>query len=71
MVAFFLDALAGLKTGSGQWLCCCKPGRRLHLGYFFSLRSFGALGNFELDFLALLESLEAITLNGAVMNEDV
>ena len=71
VVAFLIDALAGLKTGSGQWLCCCKPGSCLRLSYFFSLRSFRTLGDFELDFLALFESLEAVTLNGAVVNEDI
>ena len=43
----------------------------LHLGHFFGLWSFRALRHFELDFLTLFESLEAVALNGAVVNEDV
>jgi hypothetical protein len=69
-VAFFFIALRGLMTGSGQWLYLKALGR-LHLGHFFGLRSFRSLRNLELDFLTLFESLEAVALNGAVVNEDV
>src|SRR5256885_627181 len=43
----------------------------LRLCHFFGLWSFRALRHFKLDFLALFESLEAVALNGAIVNEDV
>jgi len=57
-------------TGSSQWLCFSKPGR-LHLDHFFRLWSFWTLRHFELDFLTFFEGLEAVALNGAVVNKDV
>src|SRR5947209_20396913 len=43
----------------------------LHLCHFFGLWSFRALCDLELNLLTLFESLEAVALNGAVVNEDV
>ena len=43
----------------------------LHLHHVLSLRSFRALSYFEFNFLTLFKGLEAIALNGAVVNEDV
>ncbi len=43
----------------------------LYLGHLFRLRSLGALRHFEFNFLALFEGLEAVALNGAVVNEDI
>ncbi len=43
----------------------------LDLHHLFSLWSLWALRNLELNLLTLFESLEAVTLNGAVMHEDV
>jgi len=34
---FLLDALAGLKTGSGQWLCCLQAGEMLTSSSLFQL----------------------------------
>ena len=48
-----------------------KLGVKLHLDHFFSLRSFRSLRNLEFDFLSLFKGLETITLNCAVVNEDV
>src|SRR5581483_6284254 len=48
-----------------------QAGETLRLGHFFGLWTFRALRHFKLDFLALFEGLEAISLNGAVVNEDV
>ncbi len=59
------------KTGSSQWLCLELAGETLHLGHFFCLGTLWTLSHFELNFLALLQGLEAIALNGAVVNEDV
>src|SRR6266571_6809416 len=68
----FVFAPSGLTTGSGSVAMLQEQARGdLHLGHFFSLRSFRSLRHFKLDFLALFEGLEAIALNGAVMNKDV
>jgi len=64
-------ASSGLTTESGQWLCLKASRGDLRLCHFFGLWSFGALRHFKLDFLTLFESLKAVTLNGAIVNEDV
>src|SRR3989441_12577200 len=64
-------ASSGLTTGSGQWLCWIASRGDLRLCHFFGLWSFRALRHFKLNFLTLFESLEAVTLNGAIVNEDV
>ena len=71
MVALTFSELTGPVTGSSQWLCLSKPGRQLHLRHFFSLRSLWALCHLKLDFLTLFESLEAVTLDSAIVNENV
>ena len=43
----------------------------LHLDHCLCLWAFGALRHFEFNFLALFEGLEAVSLNGAIVNEDV
>lgn len=43
----------------------------LHLNHFFRLRSFWTLRHFELNFLTLLKGLEAVALDGAIVNKDV
>jgi hypothetical protein len=43
----------------------------LHLDHFLSLWTFGALRHFEFNFLALFEGLEAVSLNGAIVNKNV
>jgi len=43
----------------------------LHLDHFFGLRSFRALRHLELNLLTLFKSLEAVALNGAIVNKDV
>ena len=48
-----------------------QAGETLHLDHFFCLWSFRALRHFKLDFLTFFKSLEAVALNGAVVNEDV
>ena len=63
--------LTGPVTGSKSVALRKQAGRQSHLGHFFGLRSFRALRHFELDFLSLFEGLEAIALNGAVVNKDV
>src|SRR6266404_9893343 len=68
---FFFFASSGLTTGSGKWLCFRASRGDLSLGHFFGLWSFRALRHFKFDFLTLFESLEAITLNGAIVDEDV
>jgi hypothetical protein len=59
-------------AGSGQWLC--EKSLLLHLGcfgHFLCLRAFRPLRDLELDFLTLFESLEAVALNGAIVNKNV
>jgi hypothetical protein len=60
-------------TGSGQWLWSWETSRgdKLHLHYILSLRAFWTLRDLEFDLLALFEGLEAVALNGAIVNEDV
>jgi hypothetical protein len=70
-IASIFVTLSGLKTGSGQWLCFWESLGKSHLGYFLGLRPLRALRDLELDLLTLFESLEAVALNGAVVNEDV
>src|SRR5437867_12766674 len=68
----FVFAPSGLTTGSGVSGYASRASRGdLRLRHFFCLRSFRSLRHFKLDFLALFEGLEAITLNGAVMNKDI
>ena len=43
----------------------------LHLDHFLGLRAFRPLRDLELDLLPLIEGLEAVALDGAVVNEDV
>src|SRR5437867_1864547 len=43
----------------------------LHLDHFFCLRSFRTLRHFELNFLTLFKGLEAVALDGAIVNKDV
>jgi len=70
VVAFFICALTGPETGSGQWRCQASRGD-LHLHHIFCLRSFRTLRHFELNFLALFKSLEAVALDGAIVDKDV
>ena len=70
MAASLFLALRGLVTGSGQWLYL-KAWGTLRLGHVLSLWAFGTLRDLELDILTFFEGLEAVALNGAVMNEDV
>ena len=71
MVAFFVSELTGPVTGSKSVALLKQAGRRSHLRDFFGLWSLRTLRHLELDFLTFFEGLEAIALNGAVMNEDV
>src|SRR5205807_1889917 len=48
-----------------------QAGETLRLCHFFGLWSFRALRHLKLDFLTLFESLKAVALNGAIVNEDV
>ena len=70
MVAFFLVA-TGPVTGTKSVALRKQAGETLRLGHFFSLRSLWSLCNLKLDFLSLFEGLEAVALDGAVVNEDV
>ena len=70
MAAFFLVA-TGPVTGSKSVALQKQAGETLHLGHFFSLRSFWALCHLKLNFLALFEGLEAVALDSAIVNEDV
>src|SRR5205085_7769530 len=67
----FHFASSGLTTG--RWSVAVPKASRgdLRLCHFFGLWSFRALRHFELDFLTFFEGLEAVPLNGAVVNEDV
>src|SRR3954469_1644842 len=70
-IAFFVSRLPGSRPEvvSG---CACEARRGdLRLGHFFGLWAFRALRHFKFDFLTLFESLEAVPLNGAIVNEDV
>src|SRR5205085_4960341 len=42
-----------------------------HLDHFFGLRALRPLRHFKFDRLAFFERLEAVALNGAVVNENV
>ncbi len=53
-----------LPPGPGETFC-------LDWHYVFSLGTFLAVGDGELNFLAICQSLESVSLNGAEMNEDV
>jgi hypothetical protein len=68
---FFLCELTGPVTGSKSVALRKQAGETLHLRNFFGLWSFRALRHLKLNFLALFKSLEAVALNGAVVNEDV
>ena len=48
-----------------------QAGETLHLRNFFSLRSLWPLCHLKLDFLTLFESLEAVALDSAIVNEDI
>jgi hypothetical protein len=71
MVAFFLCELTGPVTGSKSVALLRKAGETLHLRNLFSLRSLWPLRNLKLDFLAFFKGLEAVTLDSAIVNEDV
>src|SRR6187549_1269138 len=43
----------------------------LHLHHVFRLWTFWSLRHFELNLLTLFERLEAVALNGAIVNKDV
>ena len=58
-------------TGSKSVALRTQAGETLHLRNFFGLRSLWALGYLKLNFLTLFESLEAVALNGAIVNKDV
>jgi hypothetical protein len=71
LVAFFV--LFAYRTGRPEAVSGIAEASRgdLHLHYILSLWSLWTLSYFEFNFLALFEGLEAVALNGAVMNEDV
>ena len=71
MVALTLCELTGPVTGSKSVAMRKHAGETLHLRDFFSLRSLWALCHLKLDFLTFFESLEAVTLDSAIVNEDV
>jgi len=71
MVAFSSCELTGPVTGSKSVALRKQAGETLRLRNFFGLRSLWALGYLKLNFLTLFESLEAVALNGAIVNEDV
>jgi len=69
-IAFSIPRLPGSRPEAVSGYAVKQAGR-LSFGHFFSLWSFGALRHFKFDFLALFEGLEAVALNGAVVNEDI
>jgi len=69
-VAFFFSAYRTERPEAVSGVAIASRGD-LHLHHIFCLRSLGTLGYLKLNFLTLFESLEAVALNGAVVNEDV
>ena len=67
----FLCALTGPKRPEAVSGVAKASRGDLHLHHIFCLRSFRALGHLKLNFLALFESLEAVALDGAIVNKDV
>src|SRR5207302_10355511 len=68
-IAFSVSRLPGSRPEAVNGYAVKQAGR-LSFRYFFSLWSFWALRHFKFDFLTLFESLEAVALNGPVVNED-
>ena len=71
MVAFTSCELTGPVTGSKSVALRKQAGETLRLRNFFGLRSLWALGYLKLNFLTLFESLEAVALDSAIVNENV
>src|SRR5205807_8931369 len=67
---FFCFASSGLTTGRWSVAAVKQAGETLRVGHFFGLWTFRALRHFKLDFLTFFERLEAVALNGAVVNEE-
>jgi len=69
-IAFFHVRLPDRKPEAVSGVADASRGD-LHLHHVFCLRAFRSLRHFELNLLTLLEGLEAVALNGAIVNKDV
>src|SRR5207244_8287881 len=70
-IAFRYLRLPGSRPEAASGFASRASRGDLHLGHVFGLWSFRTLRHFKFDFLTFFESLEAVSLNGAVVNKDV
>src|SRR6266511_313602 len=70
-IAFLISRLPGSRPEAASGYASKASRGDLRLCHFFGLWSFWALRHFNFKFLTLFERLEAVALNGAIVNKDI